>query len=160
MTLMQRRRALMMATAEPPIDPINFSPGSFTNKTSAWNAEENNSGELTITAWKATWAKRITAQLSRNIKISSGDVVRFVAKKVSGTLSRAQFADVYIGRMAIGDNVNWSNGTTAFDKTVTASSNVTANVIDLANRTGTATATDYKVKITIYINGQQAFPLP
>ena len=160
MTLMDRRRALMMAEREPPIDPINFTPGSFTQGTSAWNVAENNSGEITITAWNNSWVNRIAAQMSRNLEILSGDVIRFVAKKVSGTLSRAQYVDAHIGALTIGTNVEWKNGTTALDKTVTASSNVTANVISLNNRTGSATSTDYKVKITIYINGQQAFPLP
>lgn len=158
--MMDRRRVLMVATAEPPIDPINFTPGSFTQGTSAWNVAENNSGEFTVTAWIGMWANRIAVKMSRSIEISTGDVVRFVAKKVSGTLSASQFAEVALGGLSIQNNGAWNNGATAIDKTVTATSNVMAQTINISNRSGTATATNYKVKITIYINGQQVFPLP
>lgn len=158
--MMDRRRALMVATEEAPINPINFKPGSFTQGTSTWNVDENNSGELTMTAWKGAWANRIAAKMSRNLEISAGDAVRFVVKKVSGKLSVTQSANVEIGSFAIQVNESWNSGTTAVDKTVTATTNVSSNIINLTNRAGTASTTNYKVKITIYINGQQVFPLP
>lgn len=152
---MSSRRRGLMGTEKP--EPNGFIEGTFTNGQSAWSVDS--AGEVVVTAWKGASTNALRLQIDRTLDINAGDSVRVVVTKISGTLSIAQSCDFNVCNLSVLPNASWSNGTTAVNKTFTASHNPSGTVFYIGNRAGTATVTNYRIKFEIYANGTKVFPI-
>ena len=145
----------MAAKSEPPISPNKFVEGSYTKGDSAWTVDAT--GNVTLTSWRTSLFDIPDIEMIRAIDFSAGDEVKVVITKLSGTLSAAQFTDISVCGVLIVQNSLWGTGTTAVSKTTTAPSASTSKYLEIKNRTGTATLTDYKFKVDVYVNGTKVF---
>lgn len=152
MTLMERRRALMAAKKD---SVLGLVTGSGYGKSTSTVAAVDNNGYIVITKWSAAWANRFQIPLTGSFMINSGDSVRIVLKKVSGTADNRNSSLVF-------DPVDWYawsnlftkfNSATIIDKTVTASKSGTINSLVMQlHANGMTTA--FTMSIEIYINGK------
>lgn len=152
MTLRERRRALMAAKKD---SVLGLVPGSGYGKSTSTVAAVDNNGYIVITKWSAAWANRFQIPLTGSFMINSGDSVRIVLKKVSGTAGNRNSSLLFYPV----DWAAWSNVPTEFnratiiDKTVTASKSGTINSLVMQLHANSMT-TAFTMSIEIYINGK------
>lgn len=150
-----RRRGLMAQQKE--IVPKNrFVEGSFTRGTSAWTVDAN--GDVVFSALNGSSENFPYVQMIRKIDISTGDTVRLVIKKKAGSVSRAQFANIWVCGYKIATNTSWETGSTPIDVSGIAGTASTNAYLTINNLTGTATYSSYKVSVEVYVNGTKVFP--
>lgn len=155
MTLADRRRALIAQQKK--IVPKNrFVEGSFTRGTSAWTVDAN--GDVVFSALKGNAENRPYVQMIRKIYISSGDTVRLVIKRKAGSVSAAQFVDLWVCGYQIASNKSWGTGSTPIDVSGTAGAASSNAYLTINNRSGTASYSSYKVSVEVYVNGTKVFP--
>lgn len=148
MNLLIRRR-MMMASVEEEPNGFKDSASVGLGRTVASMAD----GILSITNWASANANRMVLPFKKPIEIKSGDTVRILVKRKSGSMSGVVFAYGILGSWTAVNNQTWGTGATPLDKTATATSNITASSLILRQNTAVRTYTNYKVTINIYVNG-------
>lgn len=130
-------------------EPTKLIDGTFTRGSSSWSVSNN---VVTISTFASGSSNYLTFRANRSINAVSGDSIRVLIKKTGGSVSGSVFVDCKVAGQTI-SNESWDTGKTAFDQTITASSNGSSTVLTFSNRTGAKTYTNYKCTVSVYING-------
>lgn len=152
--ILRRRRDLMLQTPSEP--PNRFIEGTYTKGTS--EIVIDSAGDMTINSWGSTTANRPSIPMVRALNFVTGDTVRLVITKLSGTISAIQFCEIWVNSMKVVDNESWGTGSTPITKTITATADAGSVYFTFNNKTGGAAFTNYKVKVEIYVNAVKVFP--
>lgn len=149
---LERRRALMGAKRD---RAIGLVPGSGYGKSTSTIVAVDNNGYIAITKWRAAWANRFEIPFTGTLMVHSGDSVRVVLKKISGTgITRNSSSWFYPINWQIWNNQPTQfNSTTIKDITVTASKEGTLEAFGMQLHANNIT-TAFTMSIEIYINGK------
>lgn len=156
MTLMERRRALLM---QPRNELNGFVDGDYTNGTSVYSVHNN---VVTIETFCIGRNNMIILPLQKELLFSAGDTIRTRIDKITGSISGGLFIDMCLGQCnstsQFVSNEAWGKYNTAMDIDQELTNDISGAQILINNRTVSRTGTDYSVRITIYRNGEQIFP--
>lgn len=130
-------------------EPTKLIDGTFTRGSSSWSVSNN---VATISVFADTSSNYLSFRANRSISIVSGDSIRVLIKKTGGSVSGTIFVNCWVAGQTI-VNKQWETGNTAFDQTITASSNGSSASLTFTNRSGQKTYTNYKCTISVYVNG-------
>lgn len=129
--------------------------GTFAGGSSSFTVEDN---VVQVNSFAVNAANKVQIQARYPFDYKSGDTVRILIKKKSGTLSGYQGCDIWVGGQIIVDNKLWDTGTTALDKSLAVSNDATNAIIQFGARATVPTWTDYTFTIQIFVNGDQVLP--
>ena len=113
---------------------------------------------LTITKWKAVSSNNLAVSAQRPIVAASGDTMRIVVTKKSGSVSASIYVNANAGGKAIANNVSWGTGTTALDVSTTLTDTANNASVTFKNRSYAPAYSNYKAQIAVYKNGVQILP--
>lgn len=133
----------------------NFDGGTYTMGTSSGTVTGN---RLSITAFNNGDSNALTLKFDYPLNIQTGDTVRVLIKKVSGSVSKVSFTNIYVGNNKVVNNVAWQTGNTPIDITSTVSTSNNTLTVVIQTHSVQPTYTNYAVSITIYVNGVQVLP--
>ena len=146
----------MVQDGEPTLPPNKFVEGTITKGDTSLTVDSD--GNVTVSSWKGATANRPSIPMVRAIDFKTGDSLRLVVKKISGTMSVQQYCEIWVNSFKVMSNELWGTGTTAIDKTITATADANSVYFTMNNKTGTANFSSYKFKVEIYVNGTKKFP--
>lgn len=131
-----------------------FVDGSYAKGSSSATLTGN---RLSINSFVIGSSNGLLLQFKYPLNIKTGDTLRLLIKKVSGTTSNS-FLSADIGGNNVCTNKSWGTGTTTVDATKT--STTSNNTLNLALQllSSTPKLNGYVATITVYVNGVQVLP--
>lgn len=94
----------------------------------------------------------------RAIDFVTGDTVRLVVTKLSGSISASFFCEIWVNSLKVADNKSWGTGTTAIDQSVTAAADAGSVYFTMNTKSNAITFSSYKFAVEVYVNGVKKFP--
>ena len=132
-----------------------FVNGTYANGTSSCSISNN---ILSISTFDSGQDNRPNVYFKYPLNIQTGDTVRVLITKKSGSVSGAIYVDAWVAGNKIVGNKAWGTGNTALDQTLSSPGNSNTKVVVFNNRTGNKTYTNYKCSIQIFVNSVQVLP--
>ena len=151
-SLLQRRREIMQLIKK---ERNGYVDGTYTNGNSSWSVSNN---VISISSLSGSYGNRMKILFKEGLNIQTGDTVRVLAQRTSGSISGIYYVDVWVGGNKIVNNKLWNKTATALDQSLASPGNSNSLYVEINNRTGDKTYTNYKCTVKIFVNGVQVLP--